>query len=359
MNQRNNIIQRKLILKKNIEIHKDNLKNKENKLIIICKDIKQNNEEDKKQDNSPLKVLQFSFRKIKNVKLDKLNKKYCQKQNKLLVNKYGSEIFNFSKCLEQENLISSDFLFRHKISPLTRTKMVNWMCEIFTKYKLDIQTYFLSVSIMDKFFNFTKKILEDKDIHLIGLACIFLASKFEDLIPFQIYHIITEIGKNKFSVKQLLHKEKEILKEIKFNVLEISTFDFVNILIYDLKMNNFKKVRKLHLNKYLKTITNVSLFISQIILLDDFFSVYENSLKAICTLIFSFDYILSVYDKLNVEVESFIKQWILFIINESDFSEDEIYYLYNRLNLLYKQVKSVSEEGELFNVVKNFINENK
>ena len=51
----------------------------------------------------------------------------------------------------------------------------NYVCE---------ETYFWAMSILDQYLKLEKKKLYDSDIHLLGIACIFLATKIED-----IYHI--------------------------------------------------------------------------------------------------------------------------------------------------------------------------
>ena len=63
---------------------------------------------------------------------------------------------------------------------------------IFYMFNSEASTFFLAVDILDRYLQNTKKKIEDKDIHLIGLACIFIASKSEDLCPFQMKHIVEE-----------------------------------------------------------------------------------------------------------------------------------------------------------------------
>ena len=348
---------------KELQNEQSHIKTKESKSKLIISSKEKNSKSklislektNEKQENKVLKTLIDTSKKIK---LEKLNQYYQNTQNKILINKLGVDIFTFNKILE-ENLIPSNFLFRHKIIPDIRTKMVNWMCEIFYAYKSNFQTYYIAVDIMDKYFNSSKRKLKNKDVHLIGLTSIFIASKYEDIIPFSMKNILSDIGKNKFSKKQILIKEKEILREINFDIISVSTFDFVNIFIYDLKMNNLKVVQSLNLNKYLHIMRKTCLFLSQMILLDEIFSSYEPSLKALCCLICSYDCLLSSENDICLKVKKFLKNWILFNINESNFTQEEINCLYERLSFLYKNIKELTEKGsgECFNIVKVFLNE--
>ncbi len=348
---------------KELQNEQSHIKNQDSKTKLIISSKKKNskskiNSKEKTNGKIENKVKEALIDNEKRIKIEKLNQYYQNVQNKILINKLGVDIFTYNKVLE-ENLIPSNFLFRHKIIPDIRSKMVNWMCEVFYAYKSSFQTYYIAVDIMDKYFNYSKRKLKNKDVHLIGLTCIFIASKYEDIIPFSMKNILSDIGKNKFTKKQILMKEKEILKEINFDIISVSTFDFVNIFIYDLKMNNLKVVKSLNLNKYLHIMRKTCLFLSQMILLDELFSSYEPSLKALCCLICSYDALLSSENDISLKVKKFLKSWILFNINESNFTQDEINCLYERLSFLYKNIKELTEEGsnDCFNIVKIFLNE--
>ena len=348
---------------KELQNEQSHIKNKDSKSKLIRPSKEKNSKSKKNSKEKTNRTIEHKVKETlidneKKIKIEKLYQYYQNIQNKIIINKLGVEIFTFNKLLE-ENLIPSNFLFRHKIIPDIRTKMVNWMCEVFYAYKSNFQTYYIAVDIMDKYFNFSKKKLNNKDVHLIGLTCIFIASKYEDIIPFSMKNILCDIGKNKFTKKQILMKEKEILKTINFDIISVSTFDFVNIFIYDLKTNNLKVVKSLNLNKYLHIMRKTCLFLSQMILLDEIFSSYEPSLKALCCLICSYDSLLSSENDICIKVKKFLKNWILFNINESNFTQDEINCLYERLSFLYRNVKELTEEGnsEYFNIVKIFLNE--
>lgn len=57
--------------------------------------------------------------------------------------------------------------------------MVDWMIEVLSSYKMTEETFFRSVKYMDIFFKKATKKLEVSDLHIIGVASMFMASKYE------------------------------------------------------------------------------------------------------------------------------------------------------------------------------------
>jgi len=80
---------------------------------------------------------------------------------------------DFSKCLQNTNIKRG-----------LRSKMVDWMGQVFKHYEKKLGTskhvFFLGVSIMDMYFKHSKTLLNDSDLHLTGVTCVFLASKYHD-----------------------------------------------------------------------------------------------------------------------------------------------------------------------------------
>jgi hypothetical protein len=123
---------------------------------------------------------------------------YLDRENSLLLRNYGPEVYFYTRDLEK-TCISKNFLKRHQINPEIRTKMVDWMIEVLTVYKSEAETFFLAVGIMDSYIDETTLILKSEDVHLIGMVSMFIASKFEDVIPIRMNSMISKIGHDMFS----------------------------------------------------------------------------------------------------------------------------------------------------------------
>jgi len=110
-----------------------------------------------------------------------------------------------------KNLIEADKftespLTQHKVSKDYRTKMVDWMVEVCTSFKCSVRTYFLAVALFDQFLLHTagKRVLENSDIHGIGVTAMYLASKYEDIYPLHSRVVSEKISHNAFSQKNIL-----------------------------------------------------------------------------------------------------------------------------------------------------------
>ena len=112
---------------------------------------------------------------------------------------------DYLKSLFAEEINPSEVLRKQQVSEQLRAKMVNWMLEVFGNYDKTSSnfTYFRSVTIMDQFLRKSKRRLFDSDLHLIGVACIFLASKLEDVYHIVLDDIYHKVAHKRFSYQQI------------------------------------------------------------------------------------------------------------------------------------------------------------
>jgi hypothetical protein len=64
--------------------------------------------------------------------------------------------------------------------------MLDWMVEVTTSYKFSHKTYFDGVSLMDRYFEAESEVLHPAKLHLIGVQCMMIASKMEEVFPLKI-----------------------------------------------------------------------------------------------------------------------------------------------------------------------------
>jgi hypothetical protein len=71
------------------------------------------------------------------------------------------------------------------------------------------------------------KTIEISDLHIMGVTCMFLASKFEDIIPLKMKTIFEKIGHQKLEPAKIRSLELVIMKAITYNIHTPTVLDFL------------------------------------------------------------------------------------------------------------------------------------
>ena len=259
-------------------------------------------------------IEQNNQKKEMNPRLSQDNKfYYIERENQLLINKYGPELYNYSKELENE-AVFPNFLQRHKIDPTIRTKMIDWMIEVLYAYHSDPPTLFLAIHLLDLYIAKSEVLLTNNDIHLTGIVCLYIASKMEDLVPLRMSHVKAKIGHNKFSEKKIREKEKLILNTINFQMITTSTYEFVKTFFYDFFHNNQEFIKRFNMYKHIECFENICLFLSKLMSHSEEFSNYKYSVKAIASVVTAFDILRSHVNDMSRAEEVFLREWVKLIV---------------------------------------------
>jgi len=97
--------------------------------------------------------------------------------------------------------------------------MVDWMIEVLSSFNCDPNTFFVSLDIMDSYMALTRRTLAIKQIHLIGVTAMLIASKQEEIIPFKVSTVVDKMTHGKIKAKDIVRMEVEILQTLGFNTL--------------------------------------------------------------------------------------------------------------------------------------------
>lgn len=108
-----------------------------------------------------------------------------------------------------------------------RSILLNWLIEIQQNLKLNQRTIFLSINIFDWFLE--KKRVLRSELQLVGISSFLIASKFEDIYPPEIEHIIY-LCEFLYSKEQILRMEGDILFQLGFNLVFVCSFDALQVL---------------------------------------------------------------------------------------------------------------------------------
>ena len=105
------------------------------------------------------------------------------------------------------------------------------MVEVLHIFECSNRTLFLSVRIMDLFFKKESSTLGIEELHVIGVVCMMIASKYEDIKPLNMDTIYYKIGHERLPRYYLINVEKRILQVIEYRVCIPTVMDFLEPLL--------------------------------------------------------------------------------------------------------------------------------
>lgn len=141
----------------------------------------------------------------------------------LMVSEYVVEIFNYLYELEIKTLPMSDYLSKQTfINANMRDQLVDWMNEVHLKFRLLPETLFVAMNLMDRFLS--REIVQVNRLQLLGTACLFIASKYEEIYSPSVSNFATESGS---TVDEILAAEKFVLEILNFDLSYPNPMNFL------------------------------------------------------------------------------------------------------------------------------------
>lgn len=138
-----------------------------------------------------------------------------------------------SLLIDKENIYKPCLIYfktiQPAITPNMRSKLYDWMMEVCSEFMLKRETYHLAVSHVDRFLTIKPRI--DKEIYqLIGLVCMYIASKTEEVAPPHITDWAASAD-NTYSVSQIVSTERAILQALSFKIFPATSYCWLNFLM--------------------------------------------------------------------------------------------------------------------------------
>jgi hypothetical protein len=289
------------------------------------------------------------------IKLDiNINKLAKKRESDNLLLKCGESSYKYNKALEESVFkIPSNFLIKQKINPYIRTKMIDWMIEVLSVFGSTEETFFLSVNIMDLFLWKTQTIYKSENVHLIGVAAMFIASKFQEIYPISLSQFVHKIGHDQFNASDIKKMECKILRDIKPECLvSTSVYDFSKTYFYDFYYNNKNLITSEEDGKIYQYIKYTSVYLNKLVLHYEFFYQENCSMKAIGCIVASIK-IVGDYlnEKLPQKTKGIYNDWMLFLIEQGGFDKQKVELLANKIFTAYQHYqksKSISRNLNRF-----------
>jgi len=161
----------------------------------------------------------------------------CKEQCDKILEEYASDIME-SLIMKDKESTPAFCLKNHKIPINLRAKMVDWMVEVLGSYKCLDQTFFIAANLMDSFLEKTKNVQEVSDLHLLGVTCMFMASKYEEIYPLRLSIVYEKIAHKKISPEQIKQKEMEVFSTLEYKMTNVTPYEFMMNTIFQLNLKD-------------------------------------------------------------------------------------------------------------------------
>jgi len=141
---------------------------------------------------------------------------------------YATEIDNTLRLEEarnQEGKKKSSFSNVQKdINKGMRGILVDWLVEVAAEFKLSPQTLYLAVDYIDRYI--TRRQVTRKTLQLVGVSCMFLASKYEEVYPPKVDDFVY-ISDNTYTRNEVLKMEQDVFKTLDYRLTVPTLFNFL------------------------------------------------------------------------------------------------------------------------------------
>ncbi|KAJ4968676.1 hypothetical protein NE237_015377 [Protea cynaroides] len=139
--------------------------------------------------------------------------------NHLAMADYVEDLYKFYKLEENSSCIQDYMDMQPEINEKMRAILVDWLMEVHNKFELRPETLYLTINIVDRFLSV--KVVPRKELQLVGVGAMLLASKYEELWAPEVDDFVC-ISDRAYTREQILAVEKAILGKLEW-ILTVPT----------------------------------------------------------------------------------------------------------------------------------------
>jgi G2/mitotic-specific cyclin-B2 len=114
--------------------------------------------------------------------------------NPQLLAEYVQDIYSYLFKVERQFPIRENFLHnQNDVTPKMRSVLLDWINEVHNQFSLEIETYHMAVSMIDRYLQSTTT-TPRRYLQLVGVTILFMASKYEELMPPEVTDFVYVTG---------------------------------------------------------------------------------------------------------------------------------------------------------------------
>ncbi|CAK78899.1 unnamed protein product (macronuclear) [Paramecium tetraurelia] len=167
-------------------------------------------------------------------------------ENPQMVNAYKNEIVTYMKDRSCKSIFKmTAFQFQTEITEKMRSILLDWLVDVHHKFKLDPETLFLTISIVDRVLELHQ--IPKSKFQLYGVAALFIASKYEEVYSVPHVRDLVYVCDNAYPKEEILEAEGKIISILSFDLLTTSPYRLLNVYQETAKLD----LKNLMLSRYL------------------------------------------------------------------------------------------------------------
>ncbi|RMZ78939.1 hypothetical protein DV737_g3688, partial [Chaetothyriales sp. CBS 132003] len=138
---------------------------------------------------------------------------------------YVREIFEYYHELEKSTMPNANYMeHQDDLEWKMRGILVDWLIEVHIRFRLLPETLFLAVNIVDRFLS--SKIVPLDKLQLVGITAMFIASKYEEVLPPHVGNFV-HVADDGFTVDEVLSAERYTLSTLKYDLSYPNPMNFL------------------------------------------------------------------------------------------------------------------------------------
>ncbi|XP_010534411.1 PREDICTED: cyclin-B1-3-like [Tarenaya hassleriana] len=132
----------------------------------------------------------------------------ADKDNDLAAVEYVEDMYTFYKEVENESRPQMYMQTQPEINEKMRSILIDWIVEVHLKFELSSETLYLTINLTDRLLS--TKTVPRRELQLVGIAALLIASKYEEIWPPQVNDLVY-VTDNAYTNEHILMMEKTIL----------------------------------------------------------------------------------------------------------------------------------------------------
>ncbi|KIZ05039.1 Cyclin-A1 [Monoraphidium neglectum] len=139
-----------------------------------------------------------------------------------------AQLFPADNCSRQATAVSSAAASAQAVTPQMRCIVASWLSEVAAEFRLQQETLFLAVRLLDRFQAVSPAGVPRNVLQLVAVACMMVASK-QDEVSHPSVDDFTEIAADAFQRDDLLRMERLLLDQLEWRVQLPTAYTFLHV----------------------------------------------------------------------------------------------------------------------------------